>query len=817
MSSKEPKGFKPEYNDLEALGENEVVQVFDESSSSVVNTYKLPLGTTYDSFFENSPASDLTIEDVFKEGGILSENIDTYVPRDSQISMAEGIEEAIAKGTLFVAEAGTGTGKTFAYLIPALLSGRVVVISTASKALQDQIVRQDLPRLWKLLNLEGNYMALKGFSNYVCKRKYFQYMSGYMAQNQLNLPEVDVSSLSDEELKAIPDGDFVNFEQQVTDPVSGGKYKEVIRLSIKELSKLTNLINSDTQKLRTGEKGCTFGEVDSTFSRSIVKAFTCSSHTCLKRKCKFREECFPYLARIKALSCKVVVINHQLFFAHRQVEDVFQTPYPGFILPQYGTLIFDEAHELPNVGRSARSSTVSTAQCKWLKDSVNVFINDEQKQADLPESSLREMLASLTSAFDGMLHYLLGTGLKSDDERFSVREGQKRNFLEFRYLDYAEKTHAKRKDFEQDNKEFIKQARVLYKAIKSCHKLLFEFRERNEEFIDELLDNCLAMCDTLNSLMHIGEENSEYYGNAVGWIEYNSKSFVMALSPLEISKEFGFFLKQARENKLGIVMTSATLKVGGHFDKFLRDLGAESDTKTFDVPSHFDYASHAAMYWSENFPPANDVRREVPLIAMLKPLIDSSIGGVFFLTTSFRALNHAADELTNIYKDQRLVLRQSGGMSNSALIKAFKKDGHAILVGTSSFWAGVDIQGEALSLVIIDKLPFTSPDDPLLKARCESFEEKELKKAHAEGKKKSGNSAFSAICVPEAVIELRQGVGRLIRHEQDTGALVICDPRLEIMPYGKTFQKSLPPMKKCSSLAEICDFISRLTKDSKQQ
>ena len=128
----------------------------------------------------------------------------------------------------------------------------------------------------------------------------------------------------------------------------------------------------------------------------------------------------------------------------------------------------------------------------------------------------------------------------------------------------------------------------------------------------------------------------------------------------------------------------------------------------------------------------------------------------------------------------------------------------------------MDFQGDALSLVIIDKLPFTSPDDPLLKARCESFEEKELKKAHAEGKKKPASSAFSAICVPEAVIELRQGVGRLIRHEQDTGALVICDPRLEIMPYGKTFQKSLPPMKKCSSLAEICDFISRLNKDSKQ-
>lgn len=247
-------------------------------------------------------------------------------------------------------------------------------------------------------------------------------------------------------------------------------------------------------------------------------------------------------------------------------------------------------------------------------------------------------------------------------------------------------------------------------------------------------------------------------------------------------------------------MTSATISVAGNFNKFLRDIGARKDTNCLTVKSSFDYQKQSLLYTSADFPTISDNSRILKIITMLSPLIESVDGGVFFLTTSHQALKSAYELLLAKFKGKRKILCQNGMLSNSQMLTKFKEDGRSILVGTSSFWAGVDVPGKALSLVIIDKLPFDSPSEPIFKARCDLFD----------AKNKGKSNHFISICIPEAVIELRQGVGRLIRHEDDKGGLVICDPRLENKSFGKIFKKSLPDMRSYTLLGDFTDAVKKL-------
>ena len=637
------------------------------------------------------------LEHIFSEKGPLAETISGYRPRAQQVEMALAIEEAIKQGKQLIAEAGTGTGKTFAYLVPALMSGGKVIVSTGTKTLQDQLFNRDLPAVRDALKVPVTVTMLKGRSNYVCH---------FHLERSAN------------------EGRFLSRED--------ARYVHVIR----------NFVENSS----TGDKA-ELTEVPE--SATIWPAVTSTRDNCMGQECAYYKDCFVMEARKRALAADVVVVNHHLFFADVMLRDEGVSE----LLPSANTVIFDEAHQLPDVAGLFFGEDVSTSQLMELaRDAHAEFITTAKDCLALPEATAA--LEKAVRDFRLIFAY--------EGSRMPVQKALALKNFESAYAEMQAKLDALTAVLESQAERDP--------AIENCHQ------------------RGLALQVALQRWQSAQNEN------LVRWVEVFTQSVQLHATPLSVAEGFG---KQLNAQQRSWIFTSATLAVKSDFSHYISQMGLEQATTGY-WSSPFDYDKQALFYVPKDMPDPNSAGYTASVAATALPIIRASGGRAFVLCTSLRAMReiHALLKDGFIQNGMEFPLMLQGDSSRTELLERFRKLGNAVLVGSQSFWEGVDVRGEALSCVIIDKLPFAPPDDPVLSARID--------KMNAEGK-----NAFMEYQLPYAVITLKQGAGRLIRDETDRGVLVICDPRLISKPYGKRIWQSLPPFKRTRELADVEAFFSQ--------
>ncbi|MDE3988066.1 ATP-dependent DNA helicase, partial [Glaesserella parasuis] len=589
-----------------------------------------------------------------------------------------------------VIEAGTGTGKTFAYLVPALLSGKKTIISTGSKNLQDQLFNRDLPTIQKALKYKGKVALLKGRANYLCLER---------------------------------------LDQVIAMGVVGDK------------SVLADL--AKVRKWHTGTKTGDLSECITIAEDSpILPQLVSTAESCLGSDCPNYKECYVVQARRKALEADVVVVNHHLFCADMAVKE---TGF-GELIPDAELIIFDEAHQLPDIASQYFGQSLTSRQLFDICKDSNIVYRTELKD-----------LAQLGKASDHLQKVV-------QDFRLLLGDGNKRGNL----------------------REILQDPKV----VEGFAKL-----NENIDFLSEVVKKSLGRSETLDKIFErLAEVKAQLKRlgdtSVVGycyWYEINGRSFGLHITPLTVADKFG---EQMRANQVGWIFTSATLEVGGKFDHFCQRLGIEN-AEQMVLQSPFDYARQSLLCVPRYLPDTNKSHTLTELGQLLKPVIEANNGRCFLLCTSYFMMRGLADFLR---EQSSLSVLLQGETSTSRLLEKFIAEPNSVLVATQSFWEGIDVRGDALSLVIIDKLPFTAPDEPLLKARMEDC-------------KLQGGDPFNDIQIPEAVITLKQGVGRLIRDVTDRGAVIICDSRLVMRQYGSTFLKSLPPSKRTRDLAKVLTFL----------
>lgn len=630
------------------------------------------------------------ITDAFSSTGTLSQNIHGFHPRDAQLEMAQAVGRAVKFAKSAVIEAGTGTGKTFAYLVPALLSGKKTIISTGSKNLQDQLFNRDLPTIQKALKYKGKVALLKGRANYLCLER---------------------------------------LDQVIAMGVVGDK------------SVLADL--AKVRKWHTGTKTGDLSECITIAEDSpILPQLVSTAESCLGSDCPNYKECYVVQARRKALEADVVVVNHHLFCADMAVKE---TGF-GELIPDAELIIFDEAHQLPDIASQYFGQSLTSRQLFDICKDSNIVYRTELKD-----------LAQLGKASDHLQKVV-------QDFRLLLGDGNKRGNL----------------------REILQDPKV----VEGFAKL-----NENIDFLSEVVKKSLGRSETLDKiferlaevkvqLKRLGDTSVVGY---CYWYEINGRSFGLHITPLTVADKFG---EQMRANQVGWIFTSATLEVGGKFDHFCQRLGIEN-AEQMVLQSPFDYAHQSLLCVPRYLPDTNKSHTLTELGQLLKPVIEANNGRCFLLCTSYFMMRGLADFLR---EQSSLSVLLQGETSKSRLLEKFVAEPNSVLVATQSFWEGIDVRGDALSLVIIDKLPFTAPDEPLLKARMEDC-------------KLQGGDPFNDIQIPEAVITLKQGVGRLIRDVTDRGVVIICDSRLVMRQYGSTFLKSLPSSKRTRDLGKVIEFL----------
>lgn len=628
----------------------------------------------------------------FSSNGTLAGVIASYQPRAAQLEMAEAIAKAIDSKQNLIAEAGTGTGKTFAYLVPAILSAKKVIISTGTKNLQDQLFNKDLPTIRKAIKTPFHAALLKGRSNYLCI---------YRLKNALN--------------------------------TTFGFSKE----DAQDMAK----INTWSKTTKTGDIS-TMSKVSET--NPVWYQATSSVDNCLGQECEDYAECFLVKARKKALAADILVVNHHLLCADWSLRD------GGFgeLLPNADVVIIDEAHQLADTASNFLGITVGAKQLNDLaQDTLMEYFKDA---TDIP---------ALRTASEDLEHEVKDLRLAFGTE---LRRG------EWREISSNPKITAGINAVKEQLQRLTEQlllASVKTRALELCFK-------RSEELLMQL-----------NLII---EGSGDKW---IRWYETHKKTFSLYRTPLNIAEEFNDFMRQ---HQATWIFTSATLSVANKFDHFANNLGlGTAASESWGSP--FDYASQSLFYHPKGLPKP-DAPDFIPLIVdFALPVLLASKGRAFFLFTSHRALKHAA-ELLEEKLDYPLLIQ--GSRPKTVLLEEFQKTDNAVLLGTSSFWEGVDVRGEALSCVIIDKLPFASPGDPVLKARLNAMTQQ-------------GKNAFFEYQLPTAVITLRQGIGRLIRDVTDRGVLMVCDPRLLKRAYGQMFLDSVPPMRRTRDIADVQAFFQQ--------
>ena len=631
------------------------------------------------------------ISNIFSVNGELSQSIKGFRPRTEQIEMAHAVGESIQNKSSLVIEAGTGTGKTFAYLAPALVFGKKTIISTGSKNLQDQLFNRDLPAIKKALNFTGKIALLKGRANYLCLER---------------------------------------LDQVIAQGVLGDKSV------LAELSKVRTWNNST----KTGD----FTEcIELAEDSPIIPQLTSTAESCLGTDCPNYSECYVASARKKALNADLVVVNHHLFFADMAVKE------SGFgeLIPNAEVIIFDEAHQLPDIASQYFGQSLTSRQLFDLCKDINIVYRTELKDMQQLGTTSDTLLKVIQD-----FRLLLGNG---SNVRGNWRE--------------------------------------LY--TQSAVKKSFELLQEKIDFLAEVIKLALGRSQTLDSIFERVESIKIQLKrlsetNIVGycyWYEGNGRQFGLHITPLTVADKFG---AQLEAKEAAWIFTSATLEVGGTFNHFCLRLGIENATQKI-LPSPFNYSEQSLLCVPRYLPNTNQTNTLSSLGEMLLPVIEANKGRCFVLCTSYSMMRGLAEYFRE--KSNLSILLQ-GETSKGKLLEQFIKETHSVLVATSSFWEGVDVRGDALSLVIIDKLPFTAPDEPLLKARIED--------CHLQG-----GDPFNDIQIPEAVITLKQGVGRLIRDVTDRGVVIICDNRLVMRNYGETFLKSLPNSSRTRDLNKVIQFL----------
>ena len=633
------------------------------------------------------------VERFFSEQSPLATEVASFRPRAQQREMALAVAEAIRENAILVVEAGTGTGKTFAYLVPALLAGGKVIISTGTKNLQDQLFQKDLPMVRDALKAPVSVALLKGRSNYVCHY--------HLARTE-----------------------------------SDGMFKT--REDIRHLGK----IKSYAKVSDSGDKS---GLADVPENAAIWMQVTSTRDNCLGQECPNHKECFVLKARTEAMKADIVVVNHHLFFADVMLRDEGVAE----LLPACNTVIFDEAHQLPETASLFFGETLSTTLLLDLAHDTRVEAAVSAKD-----------FAQLPKACDEL-----------DKAARDLR-------LVFKKEGRMPATAT------ENFKEFAPALKILGGKLAQLCGLLEKQAERSEG-----LENCWQRAQALTQQLAKWQTGDE--PDQVRWLEVFHHSLQLNTTPLSIAE---IFEKQIGGSARAWIFTSATLAVKQDFSHYQGEMGLlKARTACWDSP--FNYAEQALLYVPANLPEPNSEGYTEAVVQAALPLIEASKGRAFLLFTSLRAMQRAHEILQAEFDrrgwDYPLLLQGEG--SRNELLTRFRSLGNAVLLGSQSFWEGVDVRGEALSLVIIDKLPFAPPDDPVLAARIAQLN-------------KQGRNAFMEYQLPRAIITLKQGAGRLIRDETDRGVLMICDPRLISKPYGKRIWQSLPPMKRTRVEAEAVEF-----------
>jgi ATP-dependent DNA helicase DinG len=623
--------------------------------------------------------------------GPLARQIPGFTARHGQQDMAAHIEHVLADQSVLIAESGTGTGKTFAYLVPALLSGKKVLVSTGTKNLQDQLFHRDLPAVRDALAVPVSIALLKGRANYLCLHR-------------LERAELEVRFASKRESTQ-----FLRVRDWASRTRSG---------DVSELAEVPE-------------------------DASLWPLVTSTTDNCLGSACERYNECFVNKARREALAAEVLVVNHHLFFADLALrEEGF-----GQILPGVQAVIFDEAHQLPEIASNFFGQHVSSHQLFGLcRDTVTEEIKENSAVPGLRTAAekLEKAVADLRLSF----------GPEPQRAAWGVLAGRK-----------------------------------------GFHTALDEMRQRLMQLTDLLdpaaakgqgLANCFRRASGyLDRLLLLGDNPPPEY---IPWYETTARGFILRLTPMDVATSFRGCMA---DSPRAWIFTSATLAIDGNFDHFRVQLGLEeAETGVWESP--FDYKQQALMYLPQALPEPSSPNYTERVLEAALPVLTASRGRAFLLFTSHRALKLAAEWLPGRITWPLLV---QGTAPRAELLDRFREIGNAVLLGTSSFWEGVDVRGEALSCVIIDKLPFASPDDPVLQARATAMEE-------------AGRNPFRDYQLPVAVIALKQGAGRLIRDVTDRGILMLCDPRLLSKSYGKTFLASLPAMRRTRDVADVQHFFA---------
>lgn len=635
------------------------------------------------------------VKDIFAAEGALAQAIEGFQPRKPQVEMAQAVETAIKNNQILLAEAGTGTGKTFAYLAPLFSSRKKAIVSTGTKTLQEQLYHRDLPLVKKALGSNKHTALLKGRSNYLCLFRLRQHSHGNVFYDKQTLSELT---------------------------------------QVKEWS--TSTKTGDVGELHSIQEGA-----------SVLPYVTSTVDNCLGRDCPDYEECYLVKARKQALDADLVVVNHHLFFADLALKD---TGF-GELVPEADCIVFDEAHQIPDIATEYFGEAASSRQIHELCKDIEMLQRTVLKDAE-----------QLSKAADKLL-------MASADLRILFPDTpEKGNW----------RVMMNRPEITSQIEKIESAFEVLYEVIK--------VHLGREKALDQMFERAAQLRASLERLTDV-ERNGVSF-----WYETTPKHIVLHLTPLSIAKKFNEMVTSPPRTW---VFTSATMSVDNDFEHLKRQLGLENSVDMI-LPSPFDYPNQAVLCVPRYLPAPNHESMAQALCDIAKDVVKASGGRCFLLFTSHYMMRKVSALLSKRIKNTLLV---QGETSKRMLLERYLNEKDAVLCATGAFWEGVDVRGDDLTCVLIDKLPFATPDDPLLQARIEDC-------------RRSGANPFARLQIPQAVITLKQGAGRLIRDTSDKGVLVICDNRLVSKEYGDIFLRSLPNMKRTRDLKETLKFLKDMTK-----
>lgn len=636
-------------------------------------------------------------EDIFGSDGPLARSLPGFSTRPEQIEMAAQVDAALRARGRLVIEAGTGTGKTYAYLVPVLLSGRRVIVSTGTRTLQDQLYRRDLPTVTAAMGRPVRVALLKGRANYLCLHRL------EMAEQQAT-----ARGLKREVATALP--------------------------AVRDWAQITR--QGDIAELAR------FSESD-----PVWPWVTSTRDNCLGPDCPVFDRCHVMKARREAQAADVVVVNHHLLMA----DLVLKEEGFGDLLPGADAIVIDEAHQLPAVASSFLGFTVSGRQLQLLAQDLAAEIMSSAIQSQVAASFAQTLERRVIDLQDAL-------GVAQERHEFGTWPASVIEALES--MEFALR----------DLGKALQEAAADHPGMASVRRRAVELSAR------------LAL---------LLEQGSEQAAASVRWAQATRYGVSFHYVPVDVAGELGALIDTHAN---AWIFTSATLAVAEDFSHYIRRVGVR-DPQTVRLESPFAFSQQALLYLPQGLasPASPQFTRDVVDAAL--PVLEASGGRAFMLFTSHRALREAADILfRRLGATLPFPVLVQGDAPRELLLKRFREYGNAVLLGTSSFWEGVDVKGAALSVVIIDKLPFAVPDDPVLKARLAAIE-------------RSGGNPFFEEQVPQAVIALKQGVGRLIRDHDDFGVIVLCDQRVRTRPYGRIFLDSLPPMPTTRRIEDVAAFL----------